>query len=113
MYYLGKCHEGDYTMSYYCCNGQEFQEPNFYWVISDQPTSLVHVEDSPEPPENAIKLGYEKDLETGDELPAYSVIAKTERGKIPGKVLGDGSNIAWVPIGGETATEDFCWIVVN
>ena len=113
MFYLGKCHEGDYTMSYYCCNGQEFQEPNFYWVISDQPTSLVHVEDSPEPPENAIKLGYERDLETGDELPAYSVIAKTERGKIPGKVLGDGSNIAWVPIGGETATEDFCWIVVN
>ena len=35
-------------MSYYCCNGQEFQEPNFYWVISDLPTSLVHFEDSPE-----------------------------------------------------------------
>lgn len=87
--------------------GEEIQEKNFSWVVCDKPTRLVMASGNSDIPSNALKLGFQKDLE----MPAYCIIANTENGLIPGKAFD--AQCAWVPLHGETATADFFWIVVD
>merc|ERR1712029_1176743 len=102
----GKVHEGE-DICWFPYKGKEIQEQNFSWVVSDKPTRLVMAAGNSDIPSNALKLGFQKDLE----MPAYCIIANTENGLIPGKAFD--AQCAWVPLHGETATADFFWIVVD
>lgn len=70
--------------------------------ITHNPVAFVEIPE--QPPDHAIKLGYQNDG-VGE---IYSAVAKTRWGTIPGKAKG---KTCWFPYGGkEYTTENFVWL---
>lgn len=73
-------------------------------LLSITHNPVAFVESPEQPPDHAIKLGYQNDG-VGE---IYSAVAKTRWGTIPGKAKG---KTCWFPYGGkEYTTENFVWL---